>query len=150
MATKETVRVSGEWLFYLDGKLIKREKNLLVQSGLNYLAALLIAEQTNSMSIHLALGTGTTAPAATDTKLVTEGLRKAVSAKTRQANLVRLRTFFLASEANSTHYEFGIFLAGTATKDSGTLLNRIVPTGGISKTSSTVLTVECRLTFAAG
>ncbi len=150
MVTKEAVKVSGEWLFYLDGQLVKREKNLVVQSGLNFLAALLIAEQTNSMSIHLALGTGTMAPAATDTKLVTEGLRKAVSAKTRQANLVRLRTFFLASEANATWYEFGIFLAGTATKDSGTLLNRIVPTGGISKTSSQVLTVEVRVTISAG
>lgn len=153
MIAREGIKVSGEWLFYLDGKLVKREKNLLVQSGLNFLAALLIAEQTNSMSIHLALGTGTTAPAAGDTKLVAEGLinsRLTVSAKTRQANMVRLRTFILASEANSTWYEFGIFLAGTDAKDSGTLLNRITPTGGISKTAQQVLTVEVRITLAAG
>lgn len=150
MVTKEAVKISGEWLFYLDGQLVKQEKNLIVQSGLNLLAALLIGEQTNNVPFHLALGTGTTAPAATDTKLVAEGLRKAVSAKTRQANLVRLRTFFLASEANSTWTEFGIFLAGTDQKDSGTLLNRITPTGGISKSSQQVLTVEVRVTFSAG
>lgn len=150
MKTKEVVKVSGEWLFYLDGQLAKQEKNLIVQAGLNYLASLLIAENPNTMSIHLAMGTGTTTPAATDTKLVAEGLRKVVSAKTRQANMIRLRTFFLSSEANGTWTEFGIFLAGTDQKDSGTLLNRIVPTGGISKASNQVLTIECRITFAAG
>jgi hypothetical protein len=150
MMTLETIKVTGEWLFYLDGQLVKQEKNLIVQAGLNFLASLLINETTNSIPFHLALGTGTTAPAATDTKLVNETLRKEVSAKTRSANMVRLRTFFLSGEANSTHYEFGIFLAGTATKDSGTLLNRITPTGGISKTSQQVLTVEVRITLVAG
>jgi hypothetical protein len=128
---------------------VKREKILIVQAGLNFLASWLANETTNNVPIYLALGTGTTAPAATDAKLVAEGLRKAVSAKTRQANLVRLRTFFLAHEANATWTEFGIFLAGTANKDSGTLLNRITP-GGISKSSNTVLTVEVRITFSAG
>jgi len=151
MVTKEAVKVSGEWLFYLDGKLIKREKNLLVQAGLNFLAALLINEQTNSIPFHLALGTGTTAPAATDTKLVAEEVRKLVSAKTRQANMVRLRTFFTSQEANNPAWtEFGIFLAGTSNKDSGTLLNRITPAGGISKTAQQVLTVEVRVTLVAG
>ena len=152
MIVNEPIAITGEWLFYLDGRLVKREKNLIVQAGLNFLAQLLIREngQTNDIPFHLALGTGTTAPAATDIKLVTEGLRKAVSAKTRQANMARLRTFFLPSEANATWYEFGIFLAGTATKDSGTMLNRIVPTGGISKSAQQVLTIECRLTLAAG
>ena len=144
------VRVSGQWLFYLDGQLIRQEKNLVVQSGLNFLAALLINEQTNNIPFHLALGTGTTAPAATDTKLVAEGLRRAVSAKQRQANIVRLRTFFLANEANGTWTEAGIFLAGTDAKDSGTLLNRIVPSGGLSKAANQVLTVEVRITFTAG
>jgi len=148
----EAIHVTGEWLFYLDGQLIRREKNLIVQSGLNFLAQLLIREngQTNDIPIHLSLGTGTTAPAAGDTKLVAEGLRKQVSAKTRQANMVRLRTYFLPNEANSTWYEFGIFLAGTDAANTGTLLNRIVPSGGISKASNQTLTVEVRLTFTAG
>lgn len=147
---QEGIKVKGEWLFYLDGKLVKQEKNLITQAGLNYLASLLIAENTNDMSIHLALGTGTTPPAATDTKLVAEGLRKAVSAKTRQANMVRLRTYFLPNEANGTWTEFGIFLAGTDVTNTGTLLNRITPSGGISKASNTTLTVEVRITFVAG
>ncbi|MCL6611172.1 MAG: hypothetical protein K6T66_06505 [Peptococcaceae bacterium] len=144
------MRVSGDWLFYLDGQLIRQEKNLITQAGLNYLASLLINETTNNIPFHLALGTGTTAPTATDTKLVAEGLRKEVSAKTRQGSMVRLRTFFLANEANGTWREFGIFLAGTNAANSGTLLNRIVPTGGISKAANQVLTIEVRITFSAG
>lgn len=146
----DTVKVTGEWLFYLDGKLVRREKNLLVQVGLNYLASWLANETTNDVPVHLALGTGTTAPAASDTKLESEQLRKDVSSITRQANIVRFRTFFLASEANSTWTECGVFLAGTNNANSGTLLNRITPTGGISKSGNTVLTIEVRITLSAG
>lgn len=144
------VGVVGEWLFYLDEKLIHRENNLVVQTGLSYLAGLLIAETTNNVSMHLALGTGTAVPILADNRLATEGARKAVSAKTRQANTVRLRTFFLPTEVNQTWREFGIFLAGTDVSNSGILLNRIAPTGGISKTSNQTLTIETRIIFAAG
>jgi len=116
------------------------------------LAALFIRDggQTNDLPFHLAMGTGTTAPASTDTKLEAEEIRKEVSAKLRQANMVRLRTYFLANEANQTWYEFGIFLGGTDEAETGTLFNRIVPTGGITKTSNQVLTVEVRITFSVG
>lgn len=147
---RDGILVFGDWVFEYGDGTFSNHKNMLVQSGLNYLAALLIAEQTNNVPIHLALGTGTTAPASTDSKLVTEGYRKAVSAKTRQGNLVRLRTMLLSSEANSTWREFGIFMAGTDLANSGVLLNRLVPPGGISKTANTVLTVEVRLTFMSG
>jgi len=144
----DTVKVTGEWFFIFDDGRVTRKKNLITQSGLNMLAALLINETTNDIPIHLALGTGTTAAAAGDTKLEAEGLRKAVSAKTRQANMVRLRTYFLASEANGDWQECGIFLAGTDQKDSGMLFNRLVTP--VSKASNTALTIEVRLAFTAG
>ena len=56
--------------------MVKREKNLIVGAGLNYLASLLVNENTNDMSIYLAYGTGNTPAAAGDTKLQTEGGRK--------------------------------------------------------------------------
>ena len=146
----DSIKVTGEWLFYLDGVMVKREKNLIVGAGLNYLASLLVNENTNDMSIYLAYGTGNTPAAAGDTKLQTEGGRKIVSTKTRSGAVAKLRTFFITTEANGTWTEFGIFLAGTTVADSGTLLNRILPTGGIAKTASTVLTIEVRITFAAG
>lgn len=144
----EGIHITGHWRFiYEDGTVIER-KNLITQSGLNKLAALLINEGTNDIPFHLAIGTGTNAASAGDTKLQTESLRKLVSAKTRQANMVRLRTFFLSNEANGNWNEFGIFLAGTDQKDSGKLLNRLV--SPISKASNTVLTIEVRITFVAG
>lgn len=139
----------GDWLFYIDDQLVHEQKNLITLGGLGMLAALFIGEQIN-VPFHLALGTGTTQPASTDTKLVSEALRKPVSSKTRQGNMVRLRTFFQSQEANGTWNEFGIFVAGTDEIGSGTLFNRIVPTGGISKASNQVLTIEVRITFAAG
>lgn len=146
---EECIKVSGEWLFYLDDHLIRHERNLITQAGLNFLAQLFIREndQTNDIPFYLALGTGITSPAVSDTKLVAEKLRKPVSVKNRQANMIRLRTFFTSSEANGTWTEAGIFLAGTASRDSGVLLNRIVLSQGISKTSQQVLTVEVRITL---
>lgn len=144
----EGIKVRGDWLFiYSDGTVIER-KNLITQGGLNLLAALLIGEQQNSIPFHLAIGTGTNPAAAGDSKLQAEAFRKAVSAKTRQGNMVMLRTFLLNNEANGNWQEFGIFASGTDLTDSGTLFNRLVTP--ISKTSNTVLTIECRITFAAG
>lgn len=150
---KDKIKIKGEWIFTLDDgtkKIEKFEKNLLVQSGLNFLAALLINEETNAMSIYCAYGTGTTAAASGDTTLEAEGGRLAITSKSRLANVAKLRTFFTTAQANGTWTEWGIFLAGTSQADSGTLLNRVLPSGGIAKTSSTVLTVEVRITFAAG
>jgi hypothetical protein len=146
---EEAIRISGEWLFYLDKKLILKDKNLLVTSGLNYLASLLVNEKSNDMSVYLAYGTGVTPAADGDTTLGSESGRKIVSTKTRSGATALIRSFFLASEANGTWSEFGLFLAGTEGLNSGTLLNRILPIGGILKSASTVLTIEVRIVFAA-
>lgn len=143
----DKIKISGEWSFYANGKLICKEKNLIVASGLNYLAGLLINETTNDIPIYLAYGTGTTAAASGDSKLETEGGRKIITSATRAGAVAKLRTFFITTEAIGTWTEFGIFLSGTTATDSGVLLNRILPTGGISKTAVTVLTVEARITF---
>lgn len=144
----DNIKVSGEWFFeYEDGTVIQK-KNLVVLSGLSFLAALFIGEKTNDVPFHLAIGTGTTVAASTDTKLQAEAFRKLVSAKTRQANMIRLRTFLLSNEANGNWREFGIVLAGTEEIGSGQLFNRLV--SPISKAANMALTIECRLTLAAG
>jgi hypothetical protein len=144
----KNLKVTGEWYFYENGILIKQEKNLIVQSGLSFLAALFIAEQQNDIPFHLAIGTGTNAAASGDTKLQAEAFRKAVSAKQRQGSMVRLRTFLLNNECNGNFNEFAIFIAGTDAADSGTMFNRLVTP--VSKTQNTVLTIETRITFSAG
>lgn len=150
LTLKSAIKVYGEWLFYSEGKLIHRQKNLITQSGLDKIAAFLIAENTNSVPWHLAMGTGATAAASTDVKLETEGFRKLISSKQRQGSMARIRTFLITTEAVGTWTEFGLFLAGTGAADGGTLLNRLLPVGGINKTTNQVLTVEVRITFEAG
>lgn len=142
----DNIKVCGEWLFYIDDRLILKHKNLITNLGLNILAKLLTGEITLS-SMHLALGTGTTAPNATDISLENELIRKQVSSKISQDNYARLRTMFQSAEANGTWTEAGIFINGTDTIGTGTLFNRITPPGGISKSSQQVLTIEIRLTF---
>jgi len=149
---KENIGVSGTWLFAWrgkDGNILesREEHNLITQSGLNSLASLFIGELAQSSAIYLALGTGETAAASGDKKLEAEGYRKILTSKTRELNEVRLRFFLTTTEANGEWSEMGVFLAGTDIKDSGTMLNRILPTGGIRKASNQTLTVEVRIKF---
>ena len=97
--------------------------------------------------MYLALGTGTTAAASGNTKLQVEGYRKILTSMTRELNEVRLRFFLLTSEANGEWSEMGVMLAGTEIADSGQMLNRILPSGGIRKASNQTLTVEVRIKF---
>jgi hypothetical protein len=140
------IKIRGDWIFtYSDGTVIKR-KNLVVQSGLEFLAALFVGEQSPDTPIFIALGTGTQAASSTDGKLRVEGIRKGVTFRQRQLNVVRLRAFFLAIEANGDWQEFGVFVAATDVTDSGILFNRLVTP--ISKASNQVMSIECRLTFS--
>lgn len=138
---------SGEWYFYENGILVKRAHNKIVQSGIDLLAALFIAERQNSLPFHLAIGKGNTPAAATDTKLQSEAFRKEVSAKQRLGSTVSIRTQFFPAEANGDFHEFGIFIAGTGEAGSGTLFSRLVTP--YSKTSNAVLTIEVKISFAA-
>ena len=152
MNLKENIGVSGTWLFVWrdkDGNVLetREEHNLITQSGLEAIAALFLGELPASNAIYLALGTGETAAADGNVKLEAEGYRKILTSKTRNLNEVRLRFFLTTGEANGEWSEMGIMLAGTDVKDSGQMLNRILPTGGIRKVSNQTLTVEVRIKF---
>ena len=152
MDIKENIGVSGTWLFTWRDEVghvleTREEHNLITQSGLEALAALFTGELPQSNAMYLALGTGETEAASGDKKLETEGFRKALTSKTRDLNEVRLRFFLTTSEAIGEWAEMGVFLAGTEIADSGQMLNRILPSGGIRKASNQTLTVEVRIRF---
>lgn len=132
---------TGEQLWQTDW-----QKNKITQGGLSFLAAIFANMETNEVPKFLVLGTGTTPAHIMDTQLEAEGFRKAVTSQSRDAGMARIRFFLLASEANGDWSEWGVIIKGTALSG-GTLFNRILPPGGISKASNTVLTVELRLTF---
>jgi len=150
----ESIQVTGTWNFIWsdkDGKEIRRrtEKNLVVASGLAAYAAILADELAQDCAIYVALGTGTTAAANGDTKLETETVRKIVTTLTRNSATIIYRFYFLTGEAVGDFTEWGVFLEATASADSGRLLNRLVPVGGVSKASNEQLTVEVQIAFAA-
>ena len=153
MNMQENVGVSGTWLFVWrdkDGNILetREEHNLITQSGLEAIAALFIGELPQSNAMYLALGTGTTASASGNTKLQVERYRKILTSKTRNLNEVRLRFFLTTGEAVSDNWvELGVMLAATGMPDSGKMLNRILPSGGIRKASNQTLTIEVRLRF---
>lgn len=150
----ESIQVSGTWLFLWtdeNGNEIRRrtEKNLVVNTGLAAIAAIMIDELAQDCAVYLALGTGTTAPAAGDTKMETESTRKIATTKTRSSGTIIYRFYFLTGEAVGDFTEWGVFLEATSAADSGRLLNRLTPTGGVSKASNEQLTVEVQIALAA-
>lgn len=153
---EDAVKVNGLWRFTWhdeSGSPVKQtewQKNLITDAGLAYLARLIVFNTTNSIPWYLALGTGTTAAAAGDTTLETEGFRKITSSKSTVAGTAIIRTFLLKSEAINLWTEFGLFMAGTMATDTGTLLSRILPVGGVNKTVNYVLTVETQIALARG
>jgi hypothetical protein len=74
---------------------------------------------------YIAVGTGTTAPAVGDTTLETETARKLRVSLANSSNVGSVSTVFAAGDVpTSTLKEVGLFINGTGTVDTGTLLSR--------------------------
>ena len=96
-----------------------------------------------------ALGSGTTAAAASDTQLQTEVFRKvtADAAVDSTYNYIAYIDFFYSrSDTNGTYNEFGTFIDGTGSANTGQLFTRAL-TGGWTKSSSESMTVSCTYTL---
>ena len=115
---------------------------MIPNAGLNLIRNWLYGDAVNAPS-HMAVGTGTAAPIATDTTLQTEVLRKAISAKSKGTDgKFTLELDLTTAEGNgSTLTEIGTLNAAAA----GDLLNRLVYTG-IAKTSAFELKYEIEFT----
>jgi hypothetical protein len=92
--------------------------NLLVTTGLNWMAARFVGTPT-AMS-HMAVGSGAVAPALANTTLGAELGRAALSAQTSAANVATYSASFAAGVGTGAVTEAGIFNAAGA----GTMLNR--------------------------
>lgn len=107
-----------------DGKIKdKREiKNLVVDSGLDFIASRMAGASSNVMS-HMALGSGTTAASNTDTDLESIlGSRETLFSTTVTDNAIQYIAFFDAGRATGAVTEAGIFNADS----SGDMLCRTV------------------------
>jgi hypothetical protein len=145
----ETLKLSGQLAIVLrdkDGnvKEERTEKNLVVTTGLNYIASRM-KDATATAMTHMALGSGTTTAAAGQTDLVTLlGSREALDYTTVTANAVAYVSSFEAGDATGAVTEAGIFNAST----SGTMLCRVV-FSVVNKAADDTMTVTWTITLAA-
>lgn len=165
MMIKEGARWDGELIVtlrnvYTGEERVSRYKNMVVTTGLAAIARRLIGDTDKGADTgkitYCAVGRGTTAPALTQTTLVTETARKAVSSVTRIAeNVCRIRGFFNTTEGgddgggpgNVHLYETALFGEdATAASDSGTMFNRALIDK--DKTDADTLTIEFLLTIS--
>jgi hypothetical protein len=119
--------------------------NIIVTVGRAILAGLLAGDATYTGEINYgALGTAVSpVPANSDTELGNEVFRKIVASQSFENNVCYADFFYTAGDTDGTFTEFGNFIDGTASADSGQLFSHIA-TGGWSKTSSESLFVSCK------
>ena len=131
MYESESLKLFGQWRLTArhtkTGEVIvKTGKNLIVNSGKALVCDILMDKSGYDTGLtYQAIGTTDTAVGVGDTTLTAEAARKAVTFKSRSANVVTFSTFFTAGEATYNIKEAGVFGHSTAsvTPDSGVMFS---------------------------
>jgi hypothetical protein len=123
---------------------ISREEtfeNQIVLVGREVFARRLVNDTTYTGIINYgALGTSSTAINDAQTQLVAEVKRKGVAVYSRSGDTSTLRFFYSKTDWNGTAQEFGTFIDGSSSANTGQMFNRVL-TGGWVKTALEALTV---------
>ena len=143
----ENVKVTGKLLVQLfdENGLLKEKReinNLVVTAGKNFIASRMTGTASAVMS-HMAVGTGTIAPAAANTTLGAEiaGSRVALTTATTAANVVSNATTFNPGVGTGAVTEAGIFNDASA----GTMLARTT-FAVVNKGAADTLTINWTVT----
>lgn len=129
------------------GAVIERQTahNLVVNNGLNLIRDLLDGDAVAGLT-HFAVGTGTTAVSATQTALVTEVFRAAVTSRTSNAQQLVVTYYLASGSANgNTLAEAGLFNAAST----GTMFARVKFASTIVKTASIAVTFTWTINLGA-
>lgn len=153
MATAENLRKHWEeyrhFLEQLHNKFKVFEicvENVTVTVGRSVLAQRLSGTTTYTGVVNYgALGTNNTAPVVGNTTLGTETYRKALSSGTFSSNIAYLENFYTASEVSGTFEEYGFFIDGTGSANTGQLFNRFTQT--VTKSVTETLNVQSQITI---
>ena len=121
----------------------KKVENLIVDTGLDYIASRMNGTSESVMS-HMAVGTGSTAAAASDTTLGTELDRNALTSTTVTDNAIAYVATYAAGDATGSLTEAGLFNAASA----GTMLCRTV-FGTVTKAADDSMTITWTITVSA-
>lgn len=123
-----------------DGTQTVEKCNLIVNTGKNFAANALL-NVSSSPFTHMAIGTGTTAAALTDTALESQLVRQAFTSSNVTANVVTMSTTYAAGAGTGSITEAGLFNASSG----GTMFSRVVfPV--VSKGAADSLTINWTVT----
>jgi len=129
---------------------LKREylvENIVVTAGRAVLADRLANDTTYTGIINYgAIGTATPTVANGDTVLDTEVFRKVVASQSTTDNVAFIDFFISKSDWDGTANEFGTFIDGTASVDTGQMFTHAL-TGGWTKSASESMTIACQYTI---
>ena len=115
------LKMKGRLTISINDEVVQEIDNLVVTTGKEYVASRIKDTTATAMS-HMAIGTGTTAAAASDTALVSESARTALTSTTVSTNTVVYVDTFGAGTGTGAITEAGVFNASS----SGTMLCRTV------------------------
>jgi hypothetical protein len=119
--------------------------NLILLAARTEIAKRLAGEADYTGTINYgAVGTASTAVADSDTALDAEAARVQIATLTRTDDQISIDFYFSKSTTSGTFEEFGTFIDGTGSADSGLLFNRAL-TGGWAKTSLEAMTVSVQI-----
>tara|TARA_B100001564_G_scaffold204190_1_gene171793 strand:- start:117 stop:542 length:426 start_codon:yes stop_codon:yes gene_type:complete len=116
---KDQMKLVGKLSIAINNKVVQEINNLVVTTGKNFVASRIKDATSNAMS-HMAIGTGSTSPAAGDTTLGTETARVALTSTTVTNADVAYVSSFGAGTGTGAITEAGLFNASSA----GTMLCR--------------------------
>jgi hypothetical protein len=134
---------------YQLGELVEvdEHKNIICNAGFNAVTKRLTGVLTYSGTVNkMALGTGVGTAGAGDTKLITEVYRNNTASGTDDSNVAYLTAYFTEAECQGTYTEFGNFIDGTASADTGKLWTHLTGLNWV-KTNLVTLVVSCKYTF---
>lgn len=136
------LKLTGNLKIALNGETVQEVKNLVVTDGKEYVASRMKDATATAMS-HMAIGTGSTAAAASDAALGSEAGRVSLTSTTVSSNEVEYVATFGAGTGTGAITEAGILNASS----SGTLLCRTV-FSVVNKGSSDSMTITWTVTVS--
>jgi hypothetical protein len=109
----EGLKMKGRLTVAINGEVVRDIPNLVVTTGKNFVASRIKDATVDAMS-HMAIGTGSAAPAAGDTALGSELHRNALESTAVSNNIVTYQATFAAGEGVGAVTEAGLFNAAAA------------------------------------